>query len=113
MVSVDTAVHHAGYRCYACSIDISGKYRNESKMAIAFGIYEQVVEYIEALPLGAIFNRMSVWRALGRGYKECHITYHVIRDMYAHGIIECVRTGGRRCLDYQVRRDLDVRREAR
>lgn len=106
------AYHHAGYQCYACTIDITGYYRNKSEMDSTFGMYENVVEYIEALPRDATFSRVSIWRALGQGYKEYSLTYHAIRDMYAHKIIECARRGGRtRCLEYRVRRDLDLGRE--
>jgi hypothetical protein len=112
-VVVDAAVHHSGYRCYACSIDVTGKYQNDSKQLVSFLEYERVVEHIETIPPGVVFNRVSIWHALGRGYKLNGIVYHVIRDMYVHGLLVCVRKSGHRCLGYEVRRGLDVQREAR
>ena len=103
MATTDDAVHHAGYRCYACSIDVTGKYRNDSILLVSFLQYERVVEYIEEIPAGVSFNRVSVWLALGRGYKLNNIVYNVIRDMYVHGLLVCVRKSGYRCLSYQVR----------
>src|SRR5438045_8054934 len=97
-------VHGSGYICYACSIDVTGAFRNEGMMMSAFHIYERAVEYIEGLPPGATFSRVTVWRALGRGIKDYNLITHVIRDMYFHGITECVQPSGRSCLKYRVKK---------
>lgn len=96
-------VHSGVYVCYACSIDVTGAFRNEGQMMSAFYEYERAVEYIESLPSGAIFNRMSVWRATGQGISNYHLVYHAIRDMYFHGILECVQKSNIRCLKYRVK----------
>lgn len=101
--AVDAAVHHRGYRCHACSVDVSGKFRNEGQMLSAFLQYESAVEYIESLPRGATFSRMTVWRELGRGIKLYHLVYHAIRDMYAHGLLVCIQPSNGRCLKYRVK----------
>jgi len=95
-----------GYVCYACNTDVSGKYANDSQLWYRIDYYERVVEYIEALPPGARFSRVTVWQALRGGPKEHNLVYRVVRDMLLHGLIRCVhRTKGNKCWSYEVVRN--------
>lgn len=91
------------YVCYSCTIDINNAHRSYEKMMSAFYAYERVVEYIETLPKGAEFSRVSVWTYLGRGGRLYNLSYLALRDMVAHGIIECASRSkdNKRCMSYK------------
>lgn len=91
------------YVCYCCTIDINNSHRSYEKMMSAFYAYERVVEYIENLPKWATFSRVSVWTDLGRGVRLYSLSYFALRDMAAHGIIECASRSkdNKRCMSYR------------
>lgn len=94
-----TIIHSPGRICYACSVDVS-------RDRISYELYETVVEYIEALDSETEFNRVTLWKALGKGFKLYVITYMVIRDMHAHGLIECTNFKHNRCYSYRLKKSL-------
>lgn len=78
-----------GYKCYACNIGIEKNFQNSYKRLTRFIRYEQMVEFIETLPVGAELSRVWLARvAFDGGPDNNNIAYLVVRDMAMHGILE-------------------------
>lgn len=88
--------HERGTPCYACTIDISGRGQKRELLVARWELYEDIVEYIESLPLGAILRRAELVDRFGRGPTVWNVSYLVLRDMRFHGILHPrkIRWGG-------------------
>lgn len=91
-----TTTIHGSYQphCYACTIDISGRGQKRTKQLYRWMLYEEMVEWIETLPVGAIIYHSTMAREVFNGGPDnWHVSYLVLRDMMFHGILRGVRRG--------------------
>src|SRR5262245_8306433 len=85
--------------CYACRIDPDLKQHKYGRYTTSWriGAYEDIVEYIET-QRGRVFSIAGVAKGLPhRSPAMWNMTVHVIRDLARHGLIECVKSSGKRC----------------
>lgn len=91
--------------CYACGYRIDAKFQNAARTHAREREYEEIVEIIESCAPGVVFRPVQLWRDLHKEgqWFNYQMVCQVMRDMRAHGILECTEwaqsaNGVRRCM---------------